>query len=195
MRHDIVLEGSAFRLRPVSDSDATFILKLRTNAFLNRFLHTTDSSLQSQLQWLAEYYKREGDWYFVVERCADNRQEGLISLYDHNATLHKAEWGRWILLPGSRAAIESAWLIYNCAFTLLNIREVYCRTVAENASVISFHDSCGISKRKLLSGHFDLNNHVFDAVEHCVDLSDWRTLGPRLKFLAEKLAGRMQNDN
>jgi hypothetical protein len=66
--------------------------------------------------------------------------------------------------------------------------------VADNLSVVSFHDSCGISKREHLKGFFNLNCNVLDAVEHCVDISEWATLGPRLKYLSEKLARRIQNE-
>ncbi|MFB0934321.1 MAG: GNAT family N-acetyltransferase [Propionivibrio sp.] len=194
MRHNIVLDGLAFRLRPIGDTDAAFALTLRNHPDLGRFLHATPLDLESQLDWLARYYERPGDWYFVLERKLDRTPEGLISLYDHDKHQHSAEWGRWILRPGSLAAIESAWLIYRCAFEQLDLREVYCRTVADNQSVVSFHDSCGISKRTLLPKHFKLNGRDLDAVEHRIDLANWAPLAKRLEFLAERTARRIQRD-
>jgi len=194
MRHDIVLDGPAFRLRPIADTDAAFVAALRRDPRLNRFLHATPISLDSQLDWLANYYERLGDWYFVLERRCNGVPEGLISLYDLDAYQHNAEWGRWILRPGSLAAVESAWLIYHFAFEQLNLREVYCRTVASNHPVVSFHDSCGITKRTLLPGHFVLDDRL-DAVEHRVDEANWAALGPRLKHLSHRMARRIQYDN
>ena len=194
MRHNIVIDGLAFRLRPIADSDASFVINLRSDPTLSRFLHATPLIVENQLSWQAQYYERPGDWYFVLEHRCDSKPEGLISLYDHNTQKRSAEWGRWILRPNSLAAVESAWLIYRCAFEQLDLSEVYCRTVADNQSVVSFHDSCGISKRTLLPSHFNLNGRTLDAVEHRVDEVTWRTLRPRLEQLAQRVARRLQRD-
>ncbi len=195
MRHKIALEGYAYRLRPIDDKDAEFIIKLRSDPELGRFLHSTSPSIDSQLDWLAKYYMRSGDWYFVVERRSDNSAEGLISLYDLDGQHLTAEWGRWILRKGSIAAVESAWLIYRAAFEQICLSEVYCRTVAENESVVSFHDSCGVTARLLLPNHFNLNGRMLDAVEHRVTASAWKTLAPRLDHLSQRMARRLQRDN
>jgi RimJ/RimL family protein N-acetyltransferase len=194
MRHKIIIEGFAYRLRPIGDMDADFIIKLRTDAELIRFLHSTPPSLDSQLNWLAQYYTRPGDWYFVLERRSDSSSEGLISLYDFDAEQFSAEWGRWILRKDSIAAVESAWLIYRCAFDQLCLREVYCRTVAANESVVSFHDSCGITERSLLPNHFNLNGRKLDAVEHRVNHVAWKTIAPRLEHLSQRMARRLHRD-
>jgi RimJ/RimL family protein N-acetyltransferase len=195
MRHKIALEGFAYRLRPIGDKDAEFIIKLRSDPELGRFLHSTSPSIDSQLDWLAKYYMRPGDWYFVLERRSDNSPEGVISLYDLDGKQLTAEWGRWILRKGSIAAVESAWLIYRAAFEQICLSEVYCRTVAENESVVSFHDSCGITERLLLPNHFNLNGRIFDAVEHRVTASVWRALAPRLEHLSQRMARRLQRDD
>ena len=190
MKHNITLNSLTFKLRPIDNADAEFVVGLRSDDQLNRFLHATPISISSQLDWLTSYYKREGDWYFVIERQADGELEGLVSLYDFDVAERNAEWGRWILRPGSLAAVESAWLIYRCAFEELNLNEVYCRTVADNHSVVSFHDSCGIDKRSLLPEHFVIDGHRQDAVEHRVNKSDWKMIGPRLERLVHRMARR-----
>lgn len=195
MRHKIIVEGYAYRLRPIGDGDAGFIISLRSDPELNRFLHSTPTSLNSQLEWLTRYYERPGDWYFVIERRSDGAAEGLISLYDFDAQMLSAEWGRWILRKGSISAVESAWLIYRCAFEQLFLLEVHCRTVAKNESVVSFHDSCGITDRSLLPNHFNLNGLKLDAVEHRVNVTAWKALGPRLGQLSEGMARRSHRDS
>lgn len=194
MRHNIALDGLTFRIRPIVNSDAPFVLKLRIDPGLSRFLHAAPLNIESQLGWLEHYYERPGDWYFVVERKCNSSPEGLISLYDYNVKQRCAEWGRWILLPTSLAAVESAWLIYRFAFGQLDLREVYCRTVADNQSVVSFHDSCSIAKRTLLPNHYNLNGHTLDAVEHRLDQAAWTMLEPRLENLAQRMARRLQRD-
>ena len=54
MRHNIHLEGYAFRLRPISDADAQFVLDLRCDPELARFIHSTPPRLSDQLAWLTE---------------------------------------------------------------------------------------------------------------------------------------------
>ncbi|RYF66077.1 MAG: N-acetyltransferase, partial [Comamonadaceae bacterium] len=111
MRHDLNLRGLAFGLRPVQDSDAPLLLALRGDPTLNRYLNPTSDRLDDQLAWLQAYYERPGDFYFVVERLHDGRAEGVASIYNVDTVQKTAEWGRWILRPGSFAAPESALLI------------------------------------------------------------------------------------
>lgn len=191
MRHDITLAGHGLRLRPIADADAGFVLQLRSDPALNRWLHATSGRLDDQLRWLAAYYARPGDWYFVIERLAGGAPEGVVALYDLDAASQAAEWGRWILRPGSLAAVESAWLVYRCAFERLGLAAAFCRTVADNARVVSFHDSCGITRRTTLPGHFTLGTQRVDAVEHRVERADWPALSARLEPLARLTARRL----
>jgi RimJ/RimL family protein N-acetyltransferase len=192
MRHSITLAGLAFRLRPIADADAPLVLELRGNAKLNQYLHATSRNVGDQLAWFARYYERPGDYYFVIERQDSGASEGVISVYDIDSQSASGEWGRWIIRPGSLAAIESAWLIYRCAFEHLGLDRVYCRTVANNEKVLSFHDSCGITDRRLLPGHFELCGKPADAVEHRVTRQTWGEIELRLKTLAQLTARRIQ---
>jgi hypothetical protein len=78
VRHDLHLVGHAYRLRPVDEQDADFIVDLRRRA--GRFLNRGATSRADQLMWLTDYFEREGDLYFVVESTVDQRREGLLGL-------------------------------------------------------------------------------------------------------------------
>lgn len=194
MRHNIVLEGYAFRLRPVTDADAEFIVSLRTNPTLTGFLHPVSNRVEDQVAWLNAYYDRPGDFYFVIE-SASGGSEGLVSIYDIDSGRSDGEWGRWILRPGSLAAVESALLVYRMGFEVLGLRELYCRTVADNRAVVSFHDSCGIENRKLLPGFFSIKGVLQDAVEHRVDAHSWTGMRDRMARLAQVVAKRLGSSN
>ena len=194
MRHDLILEGHAFRLRPITDEDAVRIVDLRSNPTLNRYLHASAGLVEDQLAWLARYYDRPGDYYFAVEHTADHRFEGLVAIYDIDTCTKSGEWGRWILRQGSLAAVESAWLIYRVGFDLLGLEYVLCRTVAENVRVVSFHDSCGNTERRLLPKHFTLDGHIHDAIEHRLGRQAWAVIEPNLKKLARLVAGKSTHD-
>ncbi|MHB8544096.1 MAG: GNAT family N-acetyltransferase [Leptospirales bacterium] len=191
MRHDIFFEGHGYRLRPVNDADAAFVVDLRNNTGLNQFIHQSSNRIEDQVNWFSNYYLREGDYYFVVERRDNHVSEGLISIYDINPDIHRGEWGRWILRPGSLAAVESVWLLFHTAFDLLCLESVYSRTIANNEKVVSFHDSCGITDRRPLPQCFEIDGHWFDAIEHRVDRHSWTMIEPRLKKLSKITAQKV----
>jgi RimJ/RimL family protein N-acetyltransferase len=193
MRHELLIEGVSHRLRPVVLDDAAFIAGLRSDPGLGRWIHPTANDPLAQRTWIAAYERRDGDVYFVVEARDAGRAEGLIGIYDieqRSGGWRSAEWGRWILRSGSRAAVESAWLIYRAAFDRLGLDAVHCRTVADNAAVVSFHDSCGLSARRLLPRHVQLGGRWHDSVEHELLRADWPAVDQRLGALVQRLAQR-----
>jgi RimJ/RimL family protein N-acetyltransferase len=193
MRHELVLEGGAFRLRPVTLSDAAFIAGLRSDAKERlRFIHRVDPDPALQEIWLREYFDRAGDYYWIVVRKHDGRPEGTISLYNLMEDDQTAEWGRWVLRSGSLAAPESSLLLYSAAFDLVGLESVYCLTVSANSPVVSFHDSTGARRETLLKDHFSIDGRKFDAVCHRVMRDDFPVLKSRLGRLSAMVAAKMK---
>jgi len=168
-------------------ADATFIVDLRARA--GRFLNRGAASVADQINWLEEYFRREGDYYFVIETANGRNREGLVGLYGINAS-REAEWGRWILVPGSNAAVESALLLYRCAFDELDLDRVSCRTLADNAKVVAFHDSCGLV-RSASPVSIDHHGTLRPAIEHILSKSDWPRICVQLDRLAARFARRV----
>jgi RimJ/RimL family protein N-acetyltransferase len=189
VRHDLRRDGVAFRLRPVRREDAAFIVDLRNDPALGRFLHKGAATVDGQERWLAAYFDRPGDYYFVVERIADAAPEGLVGIYDHAADTAQAEWGRWILRRDSAAAVECAMLVYECAFEAIGLARVYCRTLAENRKVVSFHDSCGLA-RSPQEVSLEVDGVPRAAVEHRLAREGYPDVVARLRRLAERQATR-----
>jgi len=186
MRHSHRVEGFRYALRPVAMADARFIAELRADPELGAYLHRTSGRVEDQEAWLTTYEARAGDYYFVVEERASGQPLGTVGVYDSDG--RRAEWGRWLIRREAPAAVESALLVYRAAFEALGLDEVYCRTVAENAKVVSFHDSSGAERVGLLEKHFELGGVAHDAVEHRVDRTRWDRMRPKLEFLARRLA-------
>lgn len=195
MNHSYEMSGSGFRLRPVSNRDASFILELRRDPLLSKYIHQTPPELGEQLKWLEAYYSRENDYYFVVESIKNNSAEGVISLYNINQSLRNAEWGRWILKDKSLAAIESCILLYQFAFDCLELKEVYSLTNAFNHRVVSFHDSCGITRKELLHDYFTLSGNKIDAIKHNLSRSEWDKIKNNLLPLAHAIANKVNNSS
>ena len=192
MRHDISLTCVRYRLRPVTLEDAAFIVELRNDPLLNRFLHEISPRVEDQAHWIERYFERPGDYYFIVEDCNRGIPQGAVGLYDVAADLSGAEWGRWILKRGSMAAVESAWMIYEAAFARLSLASLSCRTVVDNGKVLSFHDNFGARRMAVLEGHFLLRGERRSAIEHCITADEWPELRARHYLTLSRVGRRGQ---
>lgn len=191
MRHSITLTCVRYRLRPVTLADAPFIIELRTDHLLGRFLHETSSRVEDQVAWLERYFSRPDDYYFIVEDADSGEQHGAIAIYDVDRDAANAQWGRWILKRDSMAALESAWLIYEAGFSRLRLASLSSRTLVDNPWVVSFHDSFGASRVSVLEGHFLVGGERKSAIEHCIKVAEWPALRARHYSTVSRLARRV----
>lgn len=166
MRHDILLEKFGVRLRPVHENDAIFIMGLRTLPEIKRFIGDTSAQKSDQDVWLQRYFERANDYYFIIENSKSNRAVGTISVYD--VENDQAEWGRWIIAPGEMVSAGSVYLIYQVAFDILKLNEVYTRTVSENEKVVSFHNSLGAKIVAVDQEFVNIGNRQFGITRHSV---------------------------
>jgi len=137
--------GKHLRLRVVRPNDARFILGLRLDERLNRFVSKVDSDIQKQIEWINEYKVRErhgSEYYFIVEDKAGEAQ-GTVRLYDFIEDSFC--WGSWVMKKEapSYAAIESALLVYEFAFYQLGFMKSHFDVRKENARVVDFHKRFG----------------------------------------------------
>lgn len=187
-----MIEGFSFKLREVTFSDVDFILNLRNDESLNRFINSTSNKVKDQIEWISKYQKRHDDFYFVVENLKTTESEGLISVYDINKYSKCGEWGRWIMRPGSLAVVESVYLIFKFSFEFLNLSNLFSRTVCQNSNVVNFHDNYGAQRSKLLNDYFMINGSKYDAIEHKVSHDDWNeNISPKLEQVAVKISKRI----
>jgi RimJ/RimL family protein N-acetyltransferase len=172
----------------VERSDARLIVALRSDLARARYLHPIVAEVGAQEAYIEQYFARPGDYYFVIENRQSGQAEGLIAIYD--IVGGSAEWGRWVLRPGSLAALESVLLIYRIAFGARSLREVYCRTAAPNAQAASFHDTCGLERRGPLAQHYQLGDQRYDAIEHVLRQERWPTVRDGLVRRVQQLSRR-----
>lgn len=191
MRHNTSLTCERYRLRPVTVEDAPFIVALRTDSVLNRFVHEISPRIEDQVAWMERYFNRADDYYFIVEDARSSEPQGTIGLYNLDLEENWGEWGRWILKRGSIAALESAWLIHEFAFSRLSLAELCSRTLADNHPVVSFHESFGALRSAVLREHFTVRGKREAAIEHRVTASDWPNLRERHYSSIARLASRI----
>lgn len=78
------LDRYGLHVRLVNESDAEFIVKLRTDDKLGRFINPTSNDIEPQIVWTREYKKREKqgvDYYFMFEVPVGN-PVGVCRIYD-----------------------------------------------------------------------------------------------------------------
>jgi RimJ/RimL family protein N-acetyltransferase len=137
--------GQAIDLRLVEVDDAAFILGLRLDPRLSRFLSPTPPSIESQRRWLADYKDRErqgNEYYFIIE-SKERQPCGTVRLYDFRGD--SFSWGSWVIRPGSPPwiSVESALLVYRCGFEELGFAESHFEVCKDNARVVAFHRRFG----------------------------------------------------
>ena len=140
MIHNELIEGNFINLRSVQENDAPFILSLRLDNKLNKYLNKVDNDVTKQKQWIISQQNKTDDYYFLITD-KDNNPLGTISLY--NIKNKQREFGRWILNGNSLQSIESALLLYEFGFYNLRLNLIFSNTVIENKKVISFHKNFG----------------------------------------------------
>jgi RimJ/RimL family protein N-acetyltransferase len=191
MNHNIVVERYGIRLRPITMNDADFIYQIRRHPELSKYIGEIDSRYSVHRAWLEQYFHRDDDYYFCIERLS-GEPVGTIAIY--NVVNNIGNWGRWVVSPLIPAAPASVWLIFHVAFDILGLSEVYSNTIIDNASVVSFHDSCGMKRKGVMRDGLTVKGISYDLVIHTVSREDWPIIQSRLEKPAA-LVERLLRDN
>jgi len=144
------LKSKTVMLRLVEESDAEFILALRTDSKYNQHLSQVTGSVSAQAEWIRKYKddeKKKNQYYFIIERNADGVRCGTVRIYDIRED--SFSWGSWILNEDKTrfAALESAFLVYQFGFEILNFKKSHFEVRKENSKVLSFHEKMGAVKK------------------------------------------------
>lgn len=136
------IEGINTNLRIASEKDAEFILELRLNPLLNKFIGETDPSIEKQKQWITKSFENRNDFHFIIED-KNNFPCGTIAVYCIDNNKNIAEWGRWITKPNTpiTVSIESAILLLHFAFKKLHLKSLHGGANNQNWQVVNFHKS------------------------------------------------------
>lgn len=115
------LYGLHFRF--VNEEDAEFIISLRTDPKLGKYIHSTSSDIEEQKKWIREYKKRElagTDYYFIFFK--DGVPVGLNRLYWIKEDSYTS--GSWIFSPDApmECSIASALIVRIIAFEMLGMK-------------------------------------------------------------------------
>lgn len=173
MRHHYTIQRGSYRLRPVRLEDAGFIIGLRTDPELSRFINMTAPDISRQEEWLREYFERQADYYFVIEDLRTGGREGTLGIYDVDEERQAAEWGRWIVRRGSKAAVPSGCLAFDLAFGELGMQSLHSYVAAEHRGVIELLSGLGMRQEETVPGYLSIGGVAHDAVKLRISRRDW----------------------
>jgi RimJ/RimL family protein N-acetyltransferase len=185
MYHRFTEEGYGLRLRPVCLDDAAFVLSLRKDPELGRWLGRVSGTEADQRAWIERYFDKPNDYYFLVETL-DAVSLGTIGVYDvtYREGVLQAEWGRWILRPSCFGASGSSYLCMRFAFETLRVDRLICHTLEPNTSVLSFHDRIGAVRSGSVPNFLGERGTGESAIRHEISIAQWPIVKARLESAA-----------
>jgi RimJ/RimL family protein N-acetyltransferase len=136
------ISGFGLVLRNATVDDASFILSLRVNPKLNRYISPVSGGIHEQVEYLENYKKCSGQAFFVIE-TEDRVPIGTVRLYDQQG--NSFCWGSWIIKPEAplRAGTRSALLVYYYGFDFLGFERSHFDVRKDNEKVWKFHEKNG----------------------------------------------------
>lgn len=142
-----MLEGNIINLRLVEEEDAEFIVDLRTNQELSKFISSTSIDIYEQKNWIKDYKIREKnkeEFYFIVEN-KDKTSCGTIRIYNINYEIKRGTWGSFILgkMRPEGASNEVIELSLKFAFEKLKLKKMYLDVRKENYKAIHIYEKNG----------------------------------------------------
>ena len=138
--YDSTVNGTFIYLRSVLEKDAEFILRLRLDERLNKYLSKVNNNLEKERAWIREHKALDNDFYFLIVR-KDDEPLGTISLYNIKGS--EGEFGRWVSVGNAAENLESVLLLHDFGFYTLDLDLIYSKTVKENVRVLNFHRRFG----------------------------------------------------
>jgi hypothetical protein len=151
---DIMLNNMSIEIRLVETEDAPFIVELRNDPRLGRYLSKTSSSITEQEKWIIDYKEREAlkeEFYFLISENGIKR--GLYRLYNINK--YSFTIGSWLFAKCEilNLPIFIDIIISDFGFDVLNIPILLFDVRKENKKVIHYH----LLKRPLIYYEDNLN--------------------------------------
>lgn len=137
---DYKLEGRFVSLRSVIEDDAEFILQVRNNPEICKYLPPLNITIEQQQLWITKQRADNDSYYFILE-TPQGESIGTLSVY--NITDNHAETGRSCCIGEPYHSIEASTLLMDFIFNTLKLEYTIVWVYEENKAVISLNQSLG----------------------------------------------------
>ncbi|WP_293960497.1 GNAT family N-acetyltransferase [uncultured Fusobacterium sp.] len=147
------LTGNKIILRLVEEEDSYFILKLRQNKELNKYISSTDITVEQQKEWIKKYKIREEnkeEYYFIILNKEMNQPCGTVRIYNIDKINKVATWGSFILdfTRPDGASKEVIDISLNFVFKELKLKKIELDVRKANKKAIHIYEKNGFIREK-----------------------------------------------
>lgn len=141
---DFTYEKYGVKARFVTEADAEFIVSIRSDEKLGRFIHASDGDVQKQIEWIAAYKEREArgeEYYFIFEK--NGMRQGVARIYNINEENFTS--GSWVFSPNAEkgTAVLGDIISREIAFELLpeavNLFDIRRNNTTVQRYALSYH--------------------------------------------------------
>lgn len=141
------LDRYGLHVRLVRGEDAEFIVNLRTDEKLARYLHSTDDSVEKQVEWIKQYKIREAageDYYFIYDK--DGQTIGVNRICNIKYDQEQVTAGSWICKADGMLSIYTIMVLRDIIFDILRAKCDYFDVRKGNKKVQRLHEMLGANK-------------------------------------------------
>lgn len=146
----IEIKGKIVSLKSVTLEDAEFILELRQDLDLNKFISATSPSLENQRVWISNYLIREKEkkeFYFII-KDKEHNSCGTVRIYGIDNQNKECTWGSFMLNKArpTGASYETIELSLGYTFDILNMKKVFLDVRKENEKAVHIYEKVGFKR-------------------------------------------------
>lgn len=144
LKENFKLSRYGLDVRLVNENDTDFILSLRSDKQLTRFIHQQDNDREQQLAWFKKYKERERegrDYYFIYFK--GGKPVGLNRVY--NVFEYYGTPGSWLCTPDNEieASLATNFILNDIIFEFLGLDFTVFDVRKANKHVWKLHKQCG----------------------------------------------------
>lgn len=143
------MDKYGLHVRLVNEDDAEFILKLRTDPELSKYIHDTNNDIKEQRQWISQYKRREHEgkeYYFIFYK--GKTPVGLNRIYKIHDNVFTT--GSWIFERDAsfECSILASIITREIAFEVLNmdLEDGFDGCHVDNKKVLKFNKYIGLKE-------------------------------------------------
>lgn len=140
MVYEGILEGKFVNLRSVTKEDAEFILEIRNNPEISKFLPPLNVTIDQQQEWINKQRNDNDSYYFIIENRT-KKEIGTLSVY--NIEENHAEMGRFCSFGNPVQNTEAVLMLNDFIFQKLGLDYLDIWVYKDNKSVLALNQGLG----------------------------------------------------
>lgn len=135
------LVGKYVTLQSADENDSEFIIQLRNDEKISRFLPKIPDNIDGQKKWIRGQRASGDDYYFVIFDNVNQKRIGTLSIYAIRG--NEADTGRAASYGSAIQNTEAMLLLYDFAFMELKLQKTRVEIIRGNDNAIEFNRKLG----------------------------------------------------